>query len=208
MSNLCNEPSTVPPHQRGDTTFDVIAVGIEMLHDDRDDRLEETCRYVRQHGLDADTLATHGPILVRPLRFFTGGRFELDDTGTLAAVLPVRDVDACTIRDYCAWPLGDPTKFAVALGIGDCLGADQIANPASFAFGQALPIYRLPLTWLKAGCRGIALLNHFTAWRWLNAALGPVEAEDPAHARELYKLARRRPEPVIRSRSSSMRVAA
>ena len=65
--------------------------------------------------------------------------------------------------------------------------ADQL-NAASWALGDFLPVHRSALRWLKAKCRGVVILDHEFGFVMLRRALGPLEAEDEAHAFTIDRL--------------------
>ncbi|MFG1183267.1 hypothetical protein [Xanthobacter aminoxidans] len=117
-------------------------------------------------------------------------RFHLDPAGDLAVVVEALEIEHGErwIVDHVAWPNDRPSEFATAAGRTDLLGADQIDNLASFYGGRPLRVHRHPLSWLRAGCCGVVVLDERRAGARLAAALGNLLAEDLAHARELHRL--------------------
>ncbi|MFG1331141.1 hypothetical protein V5F41_07785 [Xanthobacter autotrophicus] len=117
-------------------------------------------------------------------------RFHIDPAGELAGVVEALEIEHGERWqvDHVAWPLDRPSEFATAIGHADMLGADQVDNPASFFGGRPLPILRTPLAWLRAGCRGVVVLDERRAGARLAAALGNLLAEDLDHARELHRM--------------------
>lgn len=116
-------------------------------------------------------------------------RFRLDPTGEVAAIIEVLEVAAGErwLVDLVAWPIDRPSDFATAIGHADILGANQLADPAAFFAGRPLPVHRTPLTWLRAGCTGVVLLDEKRGGIRLADALGHLLAEDLHHARALHR---------------------
>ena len=84
-------------------------------------------------------------------------------------------------------PVDDPNHVMSACGIAVALGVAHAANPATFAFGRPLRLFRTPLTWLQAGCDGAVPLDLRRAACRLRDIDGPLAAEDPRHAADLRK---------------------
>jgi hypothetical protein len=163
----------------------------DLLSDfyDRADPSLDWLAYVRREELATQAIYPFaGMMAVTRVRFFAGRRFDFDDDGIPAAVIGACGADAETIEDLVAWPLSQPMKFATALGRARGLGVDQARNPASFFGGKPLQVWRTPLGWLRAGCRGVVVLDQGAAALWLGDALGPVAGEDLEHAREIGRL--------------------
>jgi hypothetical protein len=86
------------------------------------------------------------------------------------------------------------------------LGQDTIYAPRLDRHG-ALPVWRNPLRWLKAGRRGVVLIQPRLASAFLCDA-GPLLAEDVEHGRQLKeRLARPSPRILVPSSTLSTRVA-
>lgn len=117
-------------------------------------------------------------------------RFVIDHSGELAAVIEVLEiVDGERWRtDLVAWPVDRPSEFASAGGRANLLGGDQIDNPSSFFEGRPLRVHRHPLSWLRAGCRGVVVLDERRAGVRLAGALGNLAGEDEEHARQLARM--------------------
>jgi hypothetical protein len=117
-------------------------------------------------------------------------RFHIDPAGELAVVIEALEIEHCErlLVDLVAWPVDRPSEFAMEGGRTDLLGGDQIDNPASFFGGKPLRVHRHPLSWLRAGCRGVVVLDERRAGPRLAAALGNLLAEDLDHARALHRM--------------------
>lgn len=153
--------------------------------------LRETVDYFRLHHFDTDELAAHaGAVVLGRVHFLVDGSFVFADRGEPAAVCEVieydDDNDPLTV-DLAAWPLDHSARtfFATATGHGLALGRASIANPATYFLHGGLPVHRAPLAWLQARCTGAVILNPDAAGEMLKPALGPILAEDEAHALEL-----------------------
>ena len=151
-------------------------------------------RQLRQGGEHrSDELNAHaGVIAVLPVALYGNGLFGFDGTMPAAVIEVYADDDETTI-DLCAWSISKPDKFATAIGAASVLGAAQIANAASWAFGTYLKVHRTPLQWIKAGCSGVCPLDYGFAGYELREALGPILAQDQAHAAELCEFLCRPP---------------
>jgi hypothetical protein len=153
-------------------------------------------RFLRDNGLGVRSLADADPIrdfcgcmavtTIRPLR---DGGFEFapvnDDKAVVAAVIEAYASDCETVSDLVAWPVADFTRVRRMFGRADCLGSWNIASAASYVLDTPLMVYRTPLAWLQAGCRGVVVLDPAIAARRLLDAAGSVSGEDRQHSEEL-----------------------
>ena len=139
--------------------------------------------YCREHGIDWSSIepATGGLFLANIVPD-PPGRFRFDPRGIEAAVVEAIGEDCESVEDIVAWPVGDPELVLTACGIATVLGEAHAANPATFALGQPLRLFRTPLAWLQAGCQGAVVLDYQRGARWLRDLDGPIAAEDEAHA--------------------------
>ena len=152
-----------------------------------------TADYVRRHQIPMrDFVGFAGNIAVLRATI-DNGFFKLATDGDLCAVFEVIGDDAATTVDLCAMSIADPSRFGVAIGHAALLGEFNITNPASWAFENYLKIHRTPLSWLKGGGAGVVILDHLFAPALLGQALGPIEAEDGAHALALREMICRPP---------------
>lgn len=117
-------------------------------------------------------------------------RFWFADDGDLSLVIEAVDVERGELitADFVSWPITCPSAVSTAFGRVDLLGADQVDNPASFYGGRPLFVHRTPLSWLRAGCSGVVVLDERRAGARLAGALGNLLAEDLDHARELHRI--------------------
>ncbi|MFK8251788.1 hypothetical protein [Ancylobacter terrae] len=120
--------------------------------------------------------------------FFLANFFELAQIpgdGERCFIVPIRDAREEVI-DLAAWPITNPRHLARWSGTGSMLGEGLVGNPATFAYGQALPVFRSALTWLQHEARGIVIIDMPTAARKLADAPALV-GEDAAHAIQLSR---------------------
>ncbi|MFG1275662.1 hypothetical protein [Xanthobacter flavus] len=117
-------------------------------------------------------------------------RFHFDPAGDLAVVIEALEIEHGEpwLVDLVAWPVDQPSEFATAAGRADLLGADHIGNPASFYGGRPLRVHRHPLSWLRAGCCGVVVLDERRAGARLAGALGNLAGEDEEHARQIARM--------------------
>jgi hypothetical protein len=146
-------------------------------------------------GVSWETIATAAPALAR-IRVSKGITFEPDDDGGGAFIVPVRvespitpeTFDAATavrdgaIIDLVAFHPLHPDRWALRRDVAEWLGAIE----PQYLAPDPVPVWRSPLSWLQAGCRGIVLLSRerISQYRVLSG-LGEVVAEDLQHAVEL-----------------------
>ncbi len=143
-----------------------------------------------------------------------GDRYQPDPAGGVAYVTPVlvgnpvspeaaepgRSVrQSGELIDLVAWRDDRMDTIATRAGTASWLGAiePQYLAPAPVS------VWRHPLGWLRAGCRGLVLLTRDPVEAWLTLAdcRGGIIAEDEAHARELRRaLERPWPVPEVKSR--------
>ena len=148
--------------------------------------------YVRSSGIDMPMVYRFAGLLaVTKCTFLPGGRFDwASEGGEFAAVIEVVEIERGepVTRDLTAWAIAEPARFGTAMGAASILGGDQLRNPASFFPDQPLPVWRTPLGWVKAGCRGVVLLDEASGPRRLAGDLGKLLVEDLEHAREIDRL--------------------
>lgn len=156
---------------------------------DRADWHPRVGTYLRSQGIDDTLVLAHaGTVALLPCIFDDSGFFDFADNSESCLVFEVLDEDAATTADLCAFSVSNPCRFGTAMGAAPVLGMTNITNPASWAFGDLLPIHHTPLEWLQSGCRGVVILDYRGAREILGKALGPLLATDEAHALELREL--------------------
>ncbi len=147
----------------------------------------EEADYVAANRINPEAVNAHAGLLtVTNCEFFGNGYFAFaDDHGVRSAVIEVYGEDDETSVDICAWALDRAGTFATMFG-SDALGAARVSNPATWAFGGVLKIFRTPLKWLQAGCQGCCILDHRYVSIWLREAVGyGIEVEDEEHGLQL-----------------------
>ena len=124
----------------------------------------DTAAWLRGEGVDvAQALNIAGQIIEHTITIFDRHAFDFAAPGTVGAVRAVVHVvhgdDAVAPVDLIAWTRDRPDRVLRCLRAAVALGVDRIANPASYFAGRPLKVYRSPLGWLRAGCRGIVILD-------------------------------------------------
>jgi hypothetical protein len=159
-------------------------------------------------GIPPDALA--GPVPVRTgYVVFDALGFEFDhhtkneEEGVRAFLFLITDHQDVA-RDVVAWA-PKHKRLATWLGRAWALGEEQTFAPR-MSEHRALPVWRSPLNWLRAGRKGVCLVRPQAAVHYLHDA-GPLLAEDAIHGAEL-KLLLTRPAPRIIVPASSTRKAA
>lgn len=160
------------------------------------------CDYIRQTGLDVPTVSRFaGLIAVTACVFYDHGRFDFvapkDREAEPAAVIEALGADAATCIDLVAWPLHAPERFATLFGEALLLGIDRVGNAASYFSGQPLQLYKTPLAWLQASCRGAVIIEPHGASQVLCHALGRIAGEDIPHAIAIQNLTHLPPRQVL-----------
>lgn len=99
--------------------------------------------------------------------------------GEPAFITPIHDSEGCLV-DLVAWDL-QGKRLGTWLGFGWALGQRSVLHPR---LSKGLPVHRTPLNWMRAGAKGIVILNTRLAHSYLVDA-GPLIAEDAKHRLEL-----------------------
>jgi hypothetical protein len=145
--------------------------------------------------------------------------FEFDADGKSAFVLPVRTDNPLTpesadpasairdgaIVDLVAFHPRHPDRWALRRDAAEWLGAiePQYLDPAPAT------IFRSPLSWLRADCRGLVLLGDRASQYRILTLLHSIIAEDEQHATELRRvLMRPWPAPQVIAPRAEVRYAA
>jgi hypothetical protein len=158
-------------------------------------------------GVAADTLA--GPVPVRTGHVvFDALGFEFEhhhngEEGVRAFLFLITDHQGVA-RDVVAWA-PKQKRLATWLSRAWALGEEQVFS-SRLTDHQALPVWRSPINWLRAGRKGVCLVRPEAAVHYLCDA-GPLLAEDAIHGAELKQLLTR-PAPRIIVPASSTRKAA
>jgi hypothetical protein len=88
-------------------------------------------------------------------------------------------------RDVVAWTPHDG-RLATWLNRAWALGEEKVFAPR-LSPQDELPVWRTPLGWLRANCKGLCLVRPQAAAHYLDCA-GPLLAEDVPHGAELKRL--------------------
>lgn len=167
-------------------------------------------RMLKAAGVPSSIFEVHGLIGIARVDV-DGDRFDLSPAGSEMFIVPARvdpEIGPAEIDhpepmgavvygdtvDMIAFDLDKPERFASLTGLAPCLGF------ALFGDTVATSVWKSPLGWLQARCRGICPLTRDPVE--LRAILmrlpGPIAAEDIEHGRELDRLlARPLPHPPI-----------
>ena len=152
--------------------------------------IEWLCR----NGATISAVASPWAVRVALVRFELSGRYvPAGGLGDFAFVLPI--VSGGEIIDVAAWCPASG-RVATRLGLGAMLGQDELDVEGAGSTGAALRVWRDPLGWLRAGRRGLVVVDKDQSARLLAGLT--LRAEDDAHARTLRRLLRL-PSPVILS---------
>jgi hypothetical protein len=138
---------------------------------------------VALHALCRPTMVLAGDVVVdRPSGFSFAQDGDAD--GHRAFLIAINDEDG-RFLDIAGW---QPAKSWTGLWLGTAwaLGQASVLQPRMREMG-ALPVWRSPLNWLRAGREGIVLIRPTVAAYFLDDG-GPLLAEDMAHAAELRRL--------------------
>jgi hypothetical protein len=145
-------------------------------------------RQLREAGVPLDALCRPIMILAGSVVLDRPAGFSFAEPGDADAervfLIAVHDEDGGFL-DIAAW---QPARSWVGLWLGRAwaLGQERVLDPRA-ADHAALPVWRSPLNWLRAGRQGIVLVRPRVGAYVLDDA-GPLLAEDVAHAVELRRL--------------------
>lgn len=147
--------------------------------------------YVRANNLDVAAIGGFvGGTAVLPIKQFSGDKFEFAAPGNTPAFVIVAYGECETdFLDFVAWPLSAPDTVLSMFGRIGLLGAWNAVNAATYSLGGYLEVHRTPLDWLRAGCRGSAIVNPRLAARQLFDLPGKCCGQDYRHSSELLALA-------------------
>lgn len=145
----------------------------------------EASAYVKDHALNLQEITAHAGHFAVCLCQIAGEHFDFFPDGVPTAVIEVLSDDAMTVIDLVAWPLQAPDRFATAVGEADMLGIPNMRSTARCKFMGPLKVYKHPLNWLMAGCRGCVVLNPRYGGYWLRRCNRDILAEDLNHGRQL-----------------------
>ncbi|WP_158266862.1 hypothetical protein [Alsobacter soli] len=135
--------------------------------------------WLRGQGVPAEAIHKPSLLLAARVEFLAGGRFEFargDDNAVAAIVIITRDAFGAP-RDLVAWnprtgDLGSLYGFAWALDESEIYAPRLDDDP--------MRVWSTPLQWLRAGRRGLCLVDEVAA-RWQLAGIGALAAEDHVH---------------------------
>jgi hypothetical protein len=169
-------------------------------------------------GIRWETIATAVPALAC-IRVSRLAGFQPDEGGGNAFIIPVRVENPITpealdpaaavcdgaVVDLVAFHPHHPDHWALRREAAEWLGAiePQYLDP------DPVPVWRTPLAWLRADCRGLVLLGDRASQYRILTLLHSIVAEDDGHAAELRcLLARPWPVPQVVSSQAEVRHAA
>ena len=125
--------------------------------------------YIRSERLDVPTVARFaGMIAVTACVFYDHGRsiscLPKEREAEPAAVIQVLGY-RCRHAHRPGGLAAGTRRIASASLFGDVLllGIDRVGNAATYFAGQPLQLFKTPLAWLQAGCRGAVIVR--SAWR-------------------------------------------
>jgi hypothetical protein len=152
----------------------------------------ENLNYVRKHDLNKLQInGFAGAYAVLPIADCGNGRFDFigsDCDQVNAFICEAFDDDGETVVDLVAWPLERPAHVLSMFGRCGLLGAWEAMNPAAYIFDTPLVMHRTPLDWLKADCKGAAVVTPRIWARIFLDLPGNIAAQDVQHARELVAI--------------------
>jgi hypothetical protein len=149
-------------------------------------------------GIRWETIATAVPAFARIRVSNDATTFEPDESGGGAFIVPVRVENPITpeafdpvravrdgaIVDLAGFHPHHPDRWALRRDVAEWLGAiePQYLDP------EPVPIWRSPLSWLRADCRGLVLLGDRASQYRILSGLCSIVAEDAQHAAELQSI--------------------
>ena len=149
----------------------------ELIRAQVDTRVDDI---LERHGVDDSDARLHCGLatIVRHRPFY-----EPDPDGNYAIVIPVMDDDE--LADLIAFDVRRPAEWFVRLGGEPLLGASALADQL---LEKPLHIFKTPLSWFRAGCDGVVILEPNRAFLDLATAPHGLVGEDDAHTDELRQM--------------------
>jgi hypothetical protein len=129
-------------------------------------------------GVTVDALTKPLAVLAARVVFQPNGTYSPNNIGEFAHIVPALDIDG--LADVVAWA-PKSGRIAPRLGIASMLGEEQAARASGAS--KPLLVWRNPVGWLRAGRRGVVILDPEGAA--VRLADLSIMAEDEAHARHL-----------------------
>jgi hypothetical protein len=161
---------------------------------DRQAGFRASCEYFRMHRIDPQICADFAGIgAVVPIVDCGNCRFDFHDRhqdAFPAFVCEAIGADGETTNDLVAWPVDRPAHVLTMFGRCGLLGLWEAMGAAGTVFDYPLQIHRTPLDWLKAECRGAAIVGKRIAARQLLDLPGKILASDIPHGHELKAMTR------------------
>jgi hypothetical protein len=185
-------PATKSTQDRGQH---IILESVADFHRRAEDALGDRrfLDYVRWHAINLDDLGRFaGVCAVLPFVDCGSGRFDFTDSDgeLLGFVCEVIGADGVMPVDLIAWPMDRPKDILSMFGRAAIVGEWEAVNPATYIFGRPLQVHRTPLQWIKAGCRGAAVVTPRLAARKFLDLPGPITGADREHSLQLAKMIR------------------
>jgi len=152
--------------------------------------------YLAEHAIDLEAALPHvGAIGMMDVVEHSDDRFDFRQQPSrqrgetiTSLVFEALDADERPF-DLVALPIGQPERPMTLLGRVGFLAPAKVLSPSSYTMGKALPVHRHARDWLKAGCRGTAIIRPDITAREMLDVPGRLVAADWAHARELKRIA-------------------
>ena len=149
-------------------------------------------RYVREAGaLPGVFSGAFGSYTVADITDAGNARFDFanDGEGLRAFLIEAFDTDGETVADLVAWSVDRPEHVLSMFGRVGLMGLAEAMAPSTYTCGFPLDVHRTPLDWLRAGCRGAAVVVPQLAARVLLEAPA-IAGRDDIHTRQIADLAR------------------
>jgi hypothetical protein len=142
-----------------------------------------TIRWLLDQGVTIEAMTAPLSILAGHVIYEPSGVYIPNAFGEFSCILPAFDGEG--LVDLVAWSPRSG-RIASRLGIVGLLGEGQAERAAANLAGVPLPIWRTPLDWLRAGRRGVVMVDRSCAAHLLGGL--PVCAADASLARDLRGL--------------------
>lgn len=148
-------------------------------------------RWLMEQGIPPMAIATPWAVTACGVYLNANGTYQPASTAGLGEFALVFGVIDQGLIDLVAWQ-PKTGRLASRLGVAWAVGQGQVERCSLGSTGPAVPIFRSPIGWLRAGRRGAVIVN----WRAAASVLAglTIQPEDADHARELgVRLQLRRP---------------
>jgi hypothetical protein len=176
---------SLPDEYDGERHADLENAALDLLLDPAEVSTPSTeaIRWLLAQGVVAETMARRWAIGANYVLFHPWGRYTPCVCGEFAFVFACQTVDG--LSDLAAWQ-PSTGRLMTRLGAAGLLGQREAEEAHDDITDRPVSVWRTPLNWLRAGRKGVVIIDRETAAHILGGL--PVIPEDEAFGRVLRAL--------------------